>query len=161
MCWQKLVTELCRQRGNDFSGPIREGADEICDLVLGSDASDTKYRIGSGDSGTLKKFRQYAERLAALKKRPVLLILRTDNLSAAINACLGGGWTIYSGNESYEYLRKATGFDLRSWFVGLKVSPPRDYKCSNDYFCNVELSHVSFEQSSAVVGLLARLMAHG
>jgi hypothetical protein len=42
---------------------IKEGSDEFCDLVVGNDAIDTKYRIGSGDSGTLKKFRQYGQEL--------------------------------------------------------------------------------------------------
>jgi hypothetical protein len=86
--------------------------------VVGKDAIDTKYRIGSGDSGTLKKFKQYAARLEDLGYRPVLLILREDNLPAAITACLTGGWTVMTGSESYEYLREITGFDLQSWLKG-------------------------------------------
>jgi hypothetical protein len=100
MCWQRIVTELCRQ---------------ICDLVVGKDAIDTKYRIGSGDSGTLKKFKQYAARLEDLGYRPVLLILREDNLPAAITACLTGGWTVMTGSETHGYLREITGFDLQAW----------------------------------------------
>ena len=55
MCWQLLVTELCRNTCPDFSDAPGFGRDKLCDLVLGKDAIDTKYRVGSGDSGTLKK----------------------------------------------------------------------------------------------------------
>jgi len=120
MCWQRLVTELFRQTRKDFSGSIREGADEICDLVVGNDAIDTKYRIGSGDSGTLKKFRQYGLRLQQLGYRPVLLVLRDDNLPAAIAACVSGGWTVTTGQETYRYIHEATGFDLQSWLRARK-----------------------------------------
>ncbi len=91
MCWQRLVVTLCKQSRDDFRLPIREGADELCDLIIGKDAIDTKYRIGSGDSGTLKKFKQYGIRLKDLGYNPILLILRTDNLPAAITACTRGG----------------------------------------------------------------------
>ena len=61
MCWQKLVTELCQTTCDSFQGAIREGGGELCDLVVVNDAIDTKYRIGSGDSGTLKKFKSYGK----------------------------------------------------------------------------------------------------
>ncbi|WP_293061932.1 hypothetical protein [Okeania sp. SIO2B3] len=79
------------------------------------DAIDTKYRIGSGDSGTLKKFRQYAVRLNNIGYNPVLLILRNDNLPQAINACSMGGWQVISGNETFNYINQTTGFDLKLW----------------------------------------------
>jgi hypothetical protein len=55
MCWQRLISELCKKTCTDYDLAIRESRDELCDLVVGKDAIDTKYRIGSGDSGTLKK----------------------------------------------------------------------------------------------------------
>ena len=115
MCWQRLVTQLCSQTCAQFGAAIREGKDEICDLIVGSDAIDTKYRIGSGDSGTLKKFKKYGERLRQLGYRPVLLILRNDNLPSAITACRTGGWVVISGSSSYDYLRQNTGLDLQKW----------------------------------------------
>ena len=115
MCWQHLVTELCRQTCNDFGNAIREGKDEVCDLLVGEDAIDTKYRIGSGDSGTQKKFRQYEYRLQELRYKPILLILRTDSLRQAINTCANSGWRVLSGNDSYAYIRQITGFDLQLW----------------------------------------------
>ncbi|MCT7967050.1 hypothetical protein NG799_11950 [Laspinema sp. D1] len=115
MCWQRVVTEVCRENCEDFRTPIREGKDELCDLIIGLDAIDTKYRIGSGDAGTLKKFREYAGKLQGLGLTPILLILRTDNLPQAINACRMGGWTVMQGSDAYEYIRNKTGFELKSW----------------------------------------------
>lgn len=114
-CWEILIIALCRQTHDDFSSAIREGKDELCDLVIGTDAIDTKYRIGSGDSGTLKKFRLYGSRLQQLGFRPVLLILRNDSLPGAITACIGGGWTVMVGDNAYQYVFEKTGFDLQSW----------------------------------------------
>ena len=75
MCWQRLVFEIFRQTRVDFAPPLRIGADEPCDLIAGSLAIDTKYRIGSGDSGTLKKFKAYAPLLRRQGYEPILLIM--------------------------------------------------------------------------------------
>lgn len=58
MCWQLLVTQPFQATCNEYGPPYRDKSDGLCDLTCGGDAIDTKYRIGSGDSGTLKKFRQ-------------------------------------------------------------------------------------------------------
>lgn len=115
MCWERLVKELCEQNCENFSQGIREGKDELCDLVIGDRAIDTKYRIGSGDSGTLKKFKQYGARLREKGYEPIMLILRKDNLSNAIAACIKGGWTVKIGESTYQYIQKATGVDLQAW----------------------------------------------
>jgi hypothetical protein len=115
MCWQRLVKELCRQKCENFAEGIREGKDEICDLVIGNHAIDTKYRIGSGDSGTLKKFKHYASRLQEKGYEPMMLILREDNLPNAIAACVQGGWTVKTGAKTYEYIQTSTGVDLQAW----------------------------------------------
>lgn len=120
MCWQKLVTELCRVTCDSFQDAIREGGDELCDLVVGSDAIDTKYRIGSGDSGTLKKFKSYGRNLKDRMLNPVLLIVREDNLPAAITACKTGGWHIFTGKRSYDYIKGLTSFDLHNWLIERK-----------------------------------------
>lgn len=119
MCWQLIVTELFRATVKEFKPGYREGSDELCDLMSGSDAIDTKYRIGSGDSGTLKKFKQYGATLRGLGYRPVLLILRSDNLAAAIGACNVGGWTVLTGEQSFQYIQKHTGVDLNMWLESL------------------------------------------
>jgi hypothetical protein len=115
MCWQLLVTELFRQTREDFEPGYRDNADELCDLISGKEAIDTKYRIGSGDSGTLKKFKQYGKKLSELGFRPVLLILRDDNLPAAISACLRGGWIVHTGQSTFDYIQAQTGIDLQRW----------------------------------------------
>jgi len=120
MCWQLLVTEVFRNTCKYFSPAKRYGADEPADFFVGIDAIDTKYRVGSGDAGTLKKFKQYGEMLTSEGLNPIFLFLRTDNLNAAITACKVGGWTIYMGDESFEYIKSKTGFDLKQWLIDLK-----------------------------------------
>lgn len=117
MCWQLLVTAICRATRSDFSPAIRIGSDEPCDLVVGNAAIDTKYRIGSGDSGTLKKFKSYGPTLREMGYEPTLLILREDNLSAAIGACKVGGWNVTIGQETLDYLRNLTGFDVAGYLT--------------------------------------------
>ncbi|HFB99583.1 MAG TPA: restriction endonuclease, partial [Phaeodactylibacter sp.] len=58
-CWENLLRNLFEVTCPDFQPPKRFGADEPADFFVGNDAIDTKYRVGSGDSGTLKKFEQY------------------------------------------------------------------------------------------------------
>ncbi len=48
---------------------------------------------------------------------PVLLIVREDNLQAAMTACEAGGWTIHKGKQSFDYIKKKTHFDLFAWLV--------------------------------------------
>lgn len=113
MCWQLIVTEIARANcGSDFHPALRFDLDEPCDLIIGSDAIDTKYRIGSGDSGTLKKFKQYGKLLKEKGYKPILLIVRDDNLPAAITACRNGGWEIYTKKQSLDYIKKKIGVDL-------------------------------------------------
>ncbi len=78
-------------------------------------AIDTKYRIGSGDSGTLKKFKHYGKALKDKGFEPVLLMLRSDNLPAAIQACKVGGWRILIGDASFEFIKKEAGFDFLAY----------------------------------------------
>ena len=115
MCWQRLVVEICKQTCDDYGPPLRFGPDEPCDLVVGDIAIDTKYRIGSGDSGTLKKFRTYASLLKSEGYKPTLLIVREDNLGAALAACRG--WRVFTGNMTYDYIRDLTGFDIKTYLA--------------------------------------------
>ncbi|MCX6343633.1 MAG: restriction endonuclease [Armatimonadetes bacterium] len=115
MCWQLIITALFRVNCQDFAHGYRDNNDELCDLMCGLDAIDTKYRIGSGDSGTLKKFKQYGKALTAEGFRPVLLIVRDDNLPAALTACITGGWTVYTAQQTFDYICTKTGIDLQSW----------------------------------------------
>lgn len=124
MCWQLLVSEICRTYCQSFKPALRFGADEPCDLVVGNYAIDTKYRIGSGDSGTLKKFKQYGAILKEEGYTPVFLILRNDNLSAAMTACYAGGWQVCTGDTSYNFIHDISGFDLKSFLTQRATSFP-------------------------------------
>ena len=117
MCWQRLVVEVCRQTRKDFGPALRIGADEPCDLTVGTYAIDTKYRIGSGDSGTLKKFKAYGPTLREKGFKPVLLIVREDNLGAAIVACNVGGWTVTTGRQTFDFLFELTGFNVKAFLL--------------------------------------------
>lgn len=128
MCWQLLIIEICRHQCPDFGPALRFGSDEPCDLVVGKYAIDTKYRIGSGDSGTLKKFKAYGPMLRNQGYEPILLILRDDNLPAALKACEKGGWTIFTSKSTFDFLEELTGFDLQA-FLNQKAG---DYTVQRD-----------------------------
>lgn len=117
MCWQLLVVEVCRSYCSDFMPAFKLGNDEPCDLVVGKRAIDTKYRIGSGDSGTLKKFKSYGPQLREIGYEPVFLILREDNLPAAITACQVGMWNVYTGDRSFDFIKDLSGFDLKGFLI--------------------------------------------
>ena len=117
MCWQLLVVEICKAYCSGFQPAFRVGSDEPCDLIVDGYAIDTKYRIGSGDSGTLKKFKSYGPLLRTHNYEPILLILREDNLAAAITACLVGTWKVYTGDDSFEFIKSISGFDLKSFLT--------------------------------------------
>ena len=114
MLWQRIVVEIAEKNCDNYQPALKYGDDEPCDLIIGKDAIDTKYRIGSGDSGTLKKFKQYGKFLLSEGYRPVFLILRTDNLPAAISAAQKGGWAIYMGDQSINYIEQVTGVNVSS-----------------------------------------------
>ena len=120
MLWQKIVIEVFKTT-KGFAKSKKIERDEPYDLQFNNDYIDTKYRIGSGDAGTLKKFKQYGKLIKSLGGNPVLLFLREDNLPAAINACKKGGWTIYTGKDSFEYIFKNTGIDLEKILKSFKL----------------------------------------
>ncbi|GLS27656.1 hypothetical protein [Marinibactrum halimedae] len=115
-CWESLIVEACKGAPG-YKPALRVGGDEPCDLRLGQYAIDTKYRIGSGDSGTLKKFKDYGGLLRDKGYTPILLFLRKDNLPAAITACKNGGWEIYTEQASFDFVREKCGFDIKNYLT--------------------------------------------
>ena len=95
------------------------GSNELCDCIIGSDAIEAKYRIGSGDSGFNKKIRQYASDLIEVKYNPVMLILREDNLPSAISTCKKAGWNVFIGTQTFQYIFDKANFDLLGWLNNL------------------------------------------
>jgi hypothetical protein len=115
-CWESLVIEACKGAPT-FQPALRIGGDEPCDLIVQNYAIDTKYRLGSGDSGTLKKFKSYGPLLRAQGYEPVFLFLREDNLSAAMTACQSGTWHIYIGKQSFDFIKEISGFDMEDYLT--------------------------------------------
>jgi hypothetical protein len=113
-CWEAIVQNTLKLN-KDYGAPIKVKRDEVCDCQVGNLAIDAKYRVGSGDSGTLKKFIQYGEYLQKQQKKPVFLFLREDNLHAAITAAKRGGWEIIAGDDSFEFIKKHSGYDLKKF----------------------------------------------
>jgi hypothetical protein len=122
MCWQLLITNVLSHHCKEYSPALKVGADEPCDCCVAKDAIDTKYRIGSGDSGTLKKFKSYGKLLRERGYRPVILIVREDNLKSAMKACESGGWTVFQGQGTFDYIEELSKFDLKAWLETLKNS---------------------------------------
>jgi hypothetical protein len=118
-CWENLLRDLFEATCEEFEPPKKYGADEPADFFVGKDAIDTKYRVGSGDSGTLKKFEQYGKLLQKEGYRPVLLLLRTDNLPAALSKMDAGGWIKYFDDDTFKYIFEKTGFDLKTWLISI------------------------------------------
>jgi hypothetical protein len=121
MCWQLIVSELCQVTCPQFAPALRFGEDEPCDFCVEKKAIDTKYRIGSGDAGTLKKFKSYGALLRSNGYTPITLIVRTDNLGAAMTALSVGKWEVYTGATTFEYIKSLTGFDLMAWLEDIKL----------------------------------------
>ncbi|WP_199303052.1 hypothetical protein [Oscillatoria sp. FACHB-1406] len=110
-----LVVETCQAYCQSFQPALKVGSDEPCDLIVERYAIDTKYRIGSGDSGTLKKFKSYGSLLRSQGYEPILLVLREDNLPAAITACETGTWKVYMGDFAFGFIQQLSGFALKSF----------------------------------------------
>lgn len=114
--WEKLVIAVFNTyTPYKYKPAFKVGADEPVDLIVGDYAIDTKYRIGSGDAGTLKKFKQYANLITQRGYKPVFLILREDNLPAAITAIKTGGWTVFTGQDSLNFIKENSGFDIEKY----------------------------------------------
>ncbi len=118
MCWQRLVDSVFRSRAANYAPGILTGRREretMCDFCLGKKAIDTKYRIGSGDSRFQKEIKEYGPQLIAKGLEPYLLILRSDNLHAAIRAAERGNWKILTDDKTFAFIKHHTGFDLHGF----------------------------------------------
>lgn len=121
MIWQNIIIELCKEVCRDrFHEAESFNGDMPFDLRIDNDAIDTKYRVGSGDSGTLKKFKMYANFLYKHNYNPVMLILRNDNLPSAISAIKNAGWQLYTGDDAFIYIKAKTNVDLKDILISYK-----------------------------------------
>lgn len=111
----ELISTKIFEQLSEYKPKEKIGNDAPYDFIFKNYAIDTKYRIGSGDAGTLKKFKQYGAQLTGMGYKPVILLFRTDNLKAAITACKKGGWTIYQGEDCFKFIKEHSEFDLKSF----------------------------------------------
>lgn len=117
MCWEQLVYRLLGETTPQFKPPVRVGRLEPCDFVLRDMAVDMKYRIGSGDSRTIRNIRRNGRFLTELGLRPHLAILRTDSMQSSLDSLRLGGWTILEGQETVDFVSRESGFDLVAWLM--------------------------------------------
>ena len=78
--FEYTVAKVFELTHDEFKPGLRLGADEVCDLIIGDVAIDVKYRVGSGDSGTLKKFKQYGKLLKDKGYKPMMLLVNRPNI---------------------------------------------------------------------------------
>lgn len=116
MLFELLVIEIF-SHVKGFKPKEKEGLDSPYDFILNGLAIDTKYRVGSGDAGTLKKFKSYGKLLSKQGYKPVILLLRKDNLNAALTALKVGGWELYIGDECLEFIHIFSDFDFKKFLL--------------------------------------------
>jgi len=116
-CWERLVKSACADASVPVSFPPPGSRDTPCDIILGAHAIETKYRVGSGDSGTLQKLQANGATLRAAGLEPILLILRNDSLPAAMTAARAGGWRILADGDAFGFIETELGVDLRSFMI--------------------------------------------
>lgn len=120
--FEKLVLQLLGETHQGFLPPPRRGSETPCDCLLGSMALELKYRFGSGDGRTVGKIRDYGLYLRSLGLEPKLLVLRTDSMQASIGSLRRGGWEVFEGDATLDFLHLHTGFDLRRCLIAMRDS---------------------------------------
>jgi hypothetical protein len=116
MCFERLVRAACEHR-SECRLPLRTGGREPWDLEFGQEAWELKYRLGSGDAGTLSRLADNAGLARERGLAPVLLILRSDSLRAATARAAAGGWEVVCGERALAHVRRRSGFDLHAWLA--------------------------------------------
>jgi hypothetical protein len=119
VCWEKLVTTLFKSTVPNVQGGYRQGRKTLCDLIAGTNAIDTKYRIATSQPAVRAELQRHGGILQAAGYNPVLLVLREDNLRDATQQCEKGGWRIYAGAAAFEFINAETGTDLYQWLTSL------------------------------------------
>ena len=116
--WELIVIEVFKNDINYKCKPVWDGQSP-CDFFIKDYAIDPKYRIGSGDSGTLKGWARDGDMLKEKGYKPIMLILREDNLPAAIRR-ISPHWELKIGEEALDFIKEESGFDLKEFLISLK-----------------------------------------
>ncbi|MNU30449.1 hypothetical protein D3C71_189490 [compost metagenome] len=113
--WEKLLKAALSEADKTAVFPLPGDKQKPCDMIAGEMAIDAKYRIGSGDSGTLQKLQKNGRILHELGYKPVLLIFRDDSLASSLAAARGGGWTIYEDKHALVHAETLFNFDMSAY----------------------------------------------
>lgn len=119
-CWERLVKSVFSSHVS-YQGTIRLKNKSPCDFTFDKIAVDTKYRLGSGDSGTMGKLSRNAQWLKSMGFEPMMLILREDNLPQAIARMQGAGWAVLCADASFKFIARHGDFDLKAYLDSLKT----------------------------------------
>ena len=122
--WESILKAAWSRNDENHIFPQPGDPLRPCDIVGKGFAVDAKYRIGSGDSGTLQKLSRNAKTLLANQAKPILLIFRHDSLRSAVSAAKSGGWMVYEGQNTFDFVRCHLGVDLDKHLLdrGLMIS---------------------------------------
>nr|WP_250807483.1 hypothetical protein [Neorhizobium tomejilense] len=132
IAWENLLKVIWKTADGDCHFPMSGDPDHPCDIVGSRFAVDAKYRVGSGDSGTLQKLRRNGATLRESGKEPILLVFRDDSLRSSLAAAKAGGWTVKHGEETLRFVKEELGFDLRSFLS--KQAPAFKFMADEDHF---------------------------
>lgn len=94
---------------------------DLCDLTYKKGnieyGIDAKFRFRSNDSKTVRQIAFSAEQLKFLGYEPMLLFRkdRKESLKSPINRFEKAGWKIVCGQDSLDFIKTNTGFDLGGW----------------------------------------------
>ena len=120
-CLEKVM-KTRMSKSKHYENPIKEKSGrEPYDFQFRDRAIDVKYRIGSGDAGTIKKWTENAKDIIELGLQPTLLILREDSLESTVSACRRAGWDIYAGEEFYNFSKNRLDFNLKKYLKSIKA----------------------------------------
>lgn len=115
--WELIVIEAFKNNKEYKCKPVWNGQSP-CDFFIDKYAIDPKYRIGSGDSGTLKGWARDGDLLRKKGYEPIMLILREDNLPAAISR-ISPHWNLKIGEEALKFIEDNSGFKLKELLISM------------------------------------------
>lgn len=93
-------------RAHDQSLDVGQGK-RWGDFMLGNTAIEIKYSYNSGQGGENQAW--CAQRLRAIGKTPVMLVLRPSNRTPRMRK---SGWNVHEGADAVAYIEQATGVHL-------------------------------------------------
>jgi hypothetical protein len=120
-CWELLLLKTFQASKPDFFNlPRRIDGAEPYDFQYKHFGIDAKYRVGSGDSKTLKLFKANGDIIRNEGMEPMALFLRQDNLRSAMGNFRKGEWIVLQGQETFDFVHSETSIDLKKLLTGYR-----------------------------------------